>query len=338
MKKSNNLNKQAYQSLLISGVLWGFTPLFYKKSLIAVSVLVFLALRFTIAGAFVFATERKKFVRLSPKLFIGVVIFALVDMLLINVIYSVGIQKTTILHAAVISLLNPFLVYLFAAIILKERPHKVVLVGSSIAVVGLLIIVLSSAKATGSVPSTIAGDIILSLGAMIGAFTVVISRKILSQKKRVPPEQLGFMEYAICAIPVIAIVIATSGWQVIGTISGAVWLWIIAASIISGAFPIVMYYRSAKKLRAERLADISFVIPAISSLVGIIYMGEQLTLGYIAGASLVIFGLLIGHKKLHPILVAHKIGMDASAVQQLFRQPKKAYAYIAVESKSIFNK
>jgi len=340
VKKQKNLDKKAYQSLLLSGVLWGFVPLFYKKSLVAVSILVFLALRFSIGALYIFATERKKFIHIPTKLMLGVIAFALVDMLLINVIYSIGIQKTTILHAAIIQLLNPFLVYLFAAIILKERPHRIVLVGSSIAVVGLLAIVISSVQSSASgAPSAMLGDGILCLGTAIGALTVVISRKMLSQKKRrLPPEQLGFLEYFICAMVVVSIVIATSSWHAVGTISGSVWMWIIAAGIISGGMPITLYYRSAKKLPAERLADISFVLPAVSSLVGIAFLGEKLTIGFVFGTSLVVFGLLIGHKKIHPVLIAHKIGIDTHTVQMVFRQPKRAYAYIAVETKNTFSR
>jgi drug/metabolite transporter (DMT)-like permease len=335
--KQKNLNKKAYQSLLLSGVLWGFVPLFYKKSLLAVSIVVFLALRFTFAAAFIFATERKKFISIKPKMLAAIIGFAFLDMLMINLIYSVGIQKTTILHAAIIQLINPFLVYVFAAILLKEKPHKVVLMGSTVAVAGLLIIVITSLDGSSAASSTVVGDLILIAGAALGAFTVVLGRKLLSQKKRIPPEQLGFIEYAVCAVPFIAIATATSSWGVLTTISVQVWLWILAASIISGAIPVIMYYRTVRRLPAERLADISFVIPAVSGAVGILFMGEQLTMGFIIGTSLVVAGLLVSHKKIHPILIAHHIGADTKLLQSMFRMPKRAYAYIAVETKSTFN-
>ena len=50
--------------LFMSGVLWGFSALFYKKSLAVVSITAFLAVRFVLGASFIFATERKKFIRL----------------------------------------------------------------------------------------------------------------------------------------------------------------------------------------------------------------------------------------------------------------------------------
>ena len=65
-------------------------------------------------------------------------------------------------------------------------------------------------------------------------------------------------------------------------------------------------------------------------------MGENLTAGFVLGTGLVVFGLLIGHKKVHPVLAAHKLGLELRTAQLLFRTPKRAYEYIAVETKNTF--
>ncbi|MFO0882372.1 MAG: EamA family transporter [Candidatus Saccharimonadales bacterium] len=57
------------------------------------------------------------------------------------------------------------------------------------------------------------------------------------------------------------------------------WVWIIAAAIISGSLPVTFYYRSVKKLPAERLADMSFISPAVAGIVGILFLGERLSIG-----------------------------------------------------------
>ena len=334
MPKSKNLNKKAYRNLVISAVLWGLSPLFYKQGLLLVSISVFLGLRFAIGAMAILATERKKFIRLTTKVIAIITAFAILDALLVNIVYSFAIQRTTLLHASIIQLSVPFLVYFFAAIILKEKPHKIVLIGSTVAVIGMAIIVI--ANSASSAPSTNTqniGDLAMFACVSLSALSIVLGRKVLSGIKKLPSEQLGFMEYAISAVPFFVIILLHGSWQAITSISAMAWVWILAAAIISGSLPVTFYYRSVKKLPAERLADMSFISPAVAGIVGIMFLGEQLSVGFIAGTALVVVGLLISHKKIHPVLAAHKLGSDIKALQSIFKFPHKAYAYIAVEAR-----
>lgn len=331
--KTKNLDKKAYRNLVISATLWGLSPFFYKQGLLFVSILIFLGLRFAIGALCIFITERKKFVRLTLKIITIITAFALLDALLVNIVYSFAIQRTTILHASIIQLSVPFLVYFFAAIILREKPHKIVLFGSTIAVIGLAVIVFANSSV--STPSTglqNIGDIVMFGCVCLSALSIVLGRKVLSKVKKLPSEQLGFMEYAISAVPFFVIIALHGSWHSLVTIPPIAWVWILAAAIISGSLPITFYYRSVKRLPAERLADMSFISPAVSGIVGILFLSEQLTPAFIMGTSLVLVGLMVSHNKIHPVMTAHKVGSDIKALNAVFRFPQRAYQYISVEN------
>lgn len=335
--KNKNQSQKAYSSLVTSAVFWGLAPVFYKQGLLLVSITIFLAFRFGIGALYIFATERKKFIKLSVKVFAIVAAFAIFDALIVNLIYSYAIQRTSILHASIIQLAVPFFVYFFAAILLREKPHKVVIFGGLIAVMGLGIIVLANNSSAAAGASAVSfGDMVMLVSACVGAFSIVLGRKVLSSIKKLPSEQLGFMEYAISAVPLFVIIMVTGQWTTIASIQLQSWMWIFAAAIIAGAIPITLYYRAVKKLPAERLADMSFISPAVASFVGILFLGEQLSVGFILGTSLVLLGLLVGHKKIHPVLAAHKLGTGIDTLEKSFRIPQKAYQYITVETKKTF--
>lgn len=330
-KKSSQL--VAYHYLVASGVLWGLVALFYKQGLAALSVSVFLALRFAIGAVGLYASQHHRFKKLPKKLLVLLAGFAILDAVALNYLYSFAIERTSLLHASIIMLTSPFFIYLFAALMLKERPHKVVIIGSLVAAAGLALIVVFNTQQAPNATQTLIGDSIMLGYSLLNAFTIVLGRKLLSKKRQLIPEQLAFIEYAVATVVIGVIVTVFSGWSEVITISVQTWGWIVAAAIVGGALPILLYYKSVKKLPAERLADITFISPAVAGLVGIIFLGEQISTAFVGGTLLVVLGLLIGHQKIHPIVTAHKIGSDVKAIEAMFRMPKKAYEYIAIESK-----
>lgn len=336
-KKKKTTSLKAYNTLLFSGVLWGFASLFFKMSLVTLSIGVFLALRFIIGAIFIYATGRKKFKPIPNKLLIIVALFALIDMVVINYLYSYALQRTTILHVSIISLSVPFLVYFFAAIILKEKPHRAVILGSVIAASGLAFIVVGGPTDTVTSPDVARGDAVMVIYAIIGALAIVLSRKLLGHKRSLSSEQFSFIEYVTAACFFIGLVFVTHSWSEVTTISAVTWGWIAGAAILSGAMPLLLYYKAVKILPAERLADVNFIAPAVAGCVGVIFLGEQLSTSFIIGTACVVAGLLVSHKKIHPVLIAHHIGVDTKILQNMFRVPKRAYAFIAVETKNSLN-
>ena len=293
-----------------------------------------MAIRFISGALFIYSVGRKKFIKLSLKVLALLAIFAIVDTILVNIFYTTGIQKTTALNAAVIDLLTPFLVYFIAAMLIAKKPHKHVIFGSTVAVFGMLFIVFGNLSNAG-LGSNNLGNLFLLLESVCAALAIVLGRKLLLKYKKIPGEQLSFVEYSVAALPFLFLTIWGGGAGELLSLSPITWVWILGSSIICGALPLILYNRSVRKLPAKRLADISFISPATSAVVGVALLGESLTVPFAIGASLVVTGLLISHKKIHPILIAHKLGTTLETLEKSFTYPKKAYEYIYIESQKI---
>lgn len=328
MAKSKKLDKGAYNSLLLAAAMWGFVPLFYKQSLLSLGIAVFLLLRFSIGAAYLFVTNKKLFVRLSWKIGAAIGILCIIDNLLANITYSYGIQRTTVLHASMIMLSLPFFVYFFAAILLREKVHTSVVVGGIISVTGLLFIVLSGGQSSGGFTTTsVVGDLAILIEVIMTALGVVFARKLLA-KNKVSSEQLAFTEYTLAAVLFFIFVLLNGSMQSISSMGAETWVWVIGAGVLVGAVPMRLYYSAARRLPASRLADSSFISPVVAAAVGILFLNEALTASYIIGASVVVIGLLIGHRKIHPVLIAHKLRASTNQLQKVYRIPQKAYQYI----------
>lgn len=331
MSKTKKLNLKSYNLLIFSCILWGFSPIFYRHSLAFVGIFLFLFFRYLFGAIFIVILDRKNFIKVSTSLVISIALLALVDNILANTFYSIALQKTSVLHASIIALSVPFFVYFFASVLLHEKVHRMVVIGGVISASGLLITMIPSFISTSS-GGNFVGDLAMLMQAICCAFGIVIARKLL-HKNKVPSGQFSFLEYLAASIGLFFLVLFTGGLNQMPAISLNSWVWIIATSIVVGGLPIRMYFKAAKKLPAERLADGSFVIPLVVATVGVIYYKEAFTLYTLAGLVLVVAGLLVGHNKIHPVLAAHRHNLSNIQLQKIYRVPKKAYEYITINSR-----
>ena len=331
MSKNKKLNIKSYNLLIFSCILWGFSPIFYRHSLVFVGIFLFLFFRYLFGAIFILMLDRRTFIKISTTLVISIALLALVDNILANIFYSVAMQKTSVLHASIIGLSTPFFVYFFASILLHEKVHRTVVIGGLLSAAGLLITMIPSFM-DGSKGGDLVGDLAMLMQALCCAFGIVIARKLL-HKNKVPSGQFSFIEYFAAAIGLLFLVLFTGGLSQLPAISLSSWAWIVATSIVVGGLPIRMYFRAAKKLPAERLADGSFVIPIVVAIVGIVYYREAFTLYTLIGMALVFTGLMVGHNKIHPVLAAHHFNLNNFQLQKIYRMPKKAYEYINIINK-----
>lgn len=319
--------KTSYMLIVYAATLWGLCPIVYKYSLTIMGILIFLTGKYIFGAISIYAVTRKKFKKLSIKLYIPILLISIINAILLNVIYLNAVQNTSILHVAVISLLTPFAVYFYANSLLKETVHKNVIIGAVLSVIGLLIIIFFSNNAASK--AGLFGDLLILVYVAINALMIVACRRLLSAKRyRIPPEQLAFNEYFIAGFILLVMLIASSLNSGMPEITFQM-IWITAvAGIIFGALPNVLYYRAAKLMPAERLADTNFIGPLVAILSGVLIMGDDISTSVIIGSSILFVGLMISNNKIHPILIAHHLYMDEQLLIKAFRQPQKAYVYI----------
>ena len=56
------------------------------------------------------------------------------------------------------------------------------------------------------------------------------------------------------------------------------YVWLILLGTVAGSLPLALYYRSAKHLPAERVADLNFIAPIAGIVVAILLLGESVSL------------------------------------------------------------
>ena len=319
-----------YQLLIIAGIMWGFYPLIFKNTLLVISIFGLIAIRYLVGALFTFLLEHKKIHLINRKMLLLMILFAIFGSAIPAYLFTLGVAITDAVHASVLSIASPFLVYLFSAIILKNKIHKNVIGGSVVASIGLLIILMISTGASNG--ASFKGDALILISQALAALAVVFAKKVLSSVKRnFGPEQLTFYEYLLAGLTALTIIfifrpeISFS----ISHISSLVWLLLIGT--IAGALPTLLFYKSEKFLTAERVADVNFISPLAGSIVAITLLGESVNLIFLFGAVLLVIGLLISNNKLHPMIISQRMlkleqAYEAKLSQKL--NPKLVYERI----------
>lgn len=303
----------SYGMLVSSGLFWGLSPFLYKSGFVFLSMGMFLLGKFTIGSLVIYISGRRKFIKIKPSLVIALSIFGVLDGLGATFVYLSGVQLTSVLNTALIGLLMPFAVYFLANVILKDTISRVVVTGAIIASVGLGLTIF------GSDPSGQAflGDLLIFTYVLFNAALVVAGKYFLSKKApKLPPDQLSFIEYLVSSIAIIFLfVTGVFSFDTSLNFPGA--LYMLCAGTVLGAFPMLLYARSVKKLPAERLADSHFITATVGMSIGIIVLGGVPDPVVIVGISLVIFGLLVGNSKIDLLYAAHMIQHDTEEAARL---------------------
>lgn len=333
MINKNQKFKKYYKLLILSGIFWGFSPILYKKSLIIAGVIGLLLVRYFVGALLIYIAEHKKFTRINRKSIGLVATFIIIDGVLPIMAYVYGVSKTSALHASIITLCFPFLVYFFTGLFLKEKVHKNVIIGSLIASTGLLIIIFSSNS--GNNQSSLVGDLLLFASQTFSAFGLVIAKKIMNKNRKIGPEQLVFLEYAGSFL---VFLIATIGLNLnlnYNFDSAGAGLLVIATVLLGGAIPLLLYYRAAQNLPLERVADVNYIAPAVGMVAAIVFLGDSISLVFCIGATLLVSGLLYSNDKLkgYLVLVNKIVEVEKDIIDLAEIEKKRAYEFVKISNK-----
>jgi drug/metabolite transporter (DMT)-like permease len=214
-----------------------------------------------------------------------------------------SLEYTSVASSVVLATTTPLWVAILSPIILREPISLRVKIGLAIAMAGTITIGISDiceAKGIFSCPSlaeffsgrAIWGDFLALIGAWGASGYMIIGRKIRSSLPLIP---YIFLVYGIAAIMLVTIMLG-SGDQVYG-FSSTTYLWLILLALVPqllghSTFNWALGYVSAALVSISLLGE-----PIGSTILASLLLNETPTILTIAGASLILGGILIASKE-----------------------------------------
>ncbi len=200
-------------------------------------------------------------------------------------IYNTAMTLAPIQNVVLINALYPFIVFISACLILKEKITKTKIFTLGIALLGIAII------NPFQITSNIFGNILALISAFFYGLQITFMRK--SEKNHNIGSVVWFLIFGTLFLLPFPFIYG------LGTFSIS-WLYLLLLGIIPTGFGYLVYNLALKKIEAETAATTAIIIAPITSItLAVIIIKETLNLKIILGGSLLILAAiyLLTHQK-----------------------------------------
>lgn len=279
-------------SLLTVAVIWGINIPFMKTGLEQVDVYVFNAIRLAISTAVLVAFAWRELRQgLLPKEGITwkqVAIYGVVAAGFYQLIFLLGIARTTSGNTALIMATVPMWTALLARII-GERLRRLAWGGLAIALLGTILVAAQSGNLSAGADH-LWGNLLILFAALLWAGGTVYSRPLLQQ---ISPMQLSALAMMI-ALPLhLGVAVGRYESSLPMLQSGTIWAILLFSGVLSSGLAFPMWSLGVRHAGAAHASVIQNLVPLIAIAAAWLSRGEAITLAQLIGGVLILGGLII---------------------------------------------
>ncbi len=284
----------AYLAAIGAAMLWGASFLLTKIVLTQLGPMATAALRWGVAAialiALSMATARGREVlrrALSQDgwAFLGL---GLVGVSLFYTLQNLALVYTTSVDVGLIMNGFPTLTAVLGVWLLGERLTRRALGGVVAALVGVTLITLGGlAGAEITARARLVGDLLAVAATLLGALYIVGGKRAVSSYDPLTVTALAGLFGALMLMPMAA-------WEGFTLrLSLGVWVALFGLALGSGAAANWLWWSAARRLPISRAGVFLYITPVVSTILGVLVLGESLTIATAAGAGFVIGGVML---------------------------------------------
>jgi len=270
--------------------MWGASYLFMRYAVPHFGPVTMITLRVLIAGAamgaYLLATHRGFDWRTHWRayLFVGVIGLDVPFLLIAQALKTIDASTAAILNA-----LSPLFAAIVAAFWIRDRltPAKIG---------GILLSIFGTAVLVGWRPAPMSGIELLSCGMSILAtalygYTIVFTKVYLKGADSTAIAAATLLAAAAFLVPV-----APLQAPDFAAIPPLAWLAILGLAFVSTTVAFFFYYRLIADIGPVKASTVTLLVPVFGMVWGVIFLGEPLTAGRIAGCAIILSGcaLILG--------------------------------------------
>jgi drug/metabolite transporter (DMT)-like permease len=278
--------------LLLTALIWGSNYSVLKFVLAEVPARSFNALRLAVASlAFLLmiglTRRRESLARLTARHWVVIVLLGIIGQFGYQLLFIEGLERTSVANASIIIGCTPVAVSLTTAVLGHERlpwPHWV---GMALSFVGVYFIVVGGAQAG---TSSLVGDLMMLACVVCWTIYTVAARPLLNTFSPLLVTGLSMAVGTLLFLPAAIDDFRATPWT---TVPLTAWLALVFSSLLALNFAYTSWYHGVRHLGASRTSLYSNVVPAAALLVAMVALGERLSGMRLAGAALVLVGVVV---------------------------------------------
>jgi len=204
-----------------------------------------------------------------------------------QIVFVLGISRTSVAHSALLGAMGPMFVLLGAAWLRLERLNGFKLGGMALAAAG--VVLLQFGHARGGV-SSMSGDLLqLIATAMFAAFTI-FGKGVASDFGIITINAFAFFGGTLLVLPYTAYGLAHCD---LAKISLTAWLSVLYMGFFPSIVGYFIYTYALRHLPAARVASVSYLQPICATLLAVVFLQEHPGKEFLLGAVLILAGVWI---------------------------------------------
>lgn len=273
--------RSALAALVTAGLLWGLTVPLSKVALDWLDPAWLTVVRFGIAAP-ILALVARGALRASatgPLLRWGIVGFGGVVLL-----QNLGIERTSVTHAALIVGAVPALVALVAAARGRSTTGPVAWIGFGVALSGIVLVAGSGGEAS------LAGDALMLASAFLGALFIEAQSRLLPGHD---PVAVTAVQMGAAAVVLLAVALASEAPPTSIPSDAGPLLAVVALVTVGSLVPFALYAKAQALVPAELAGAFVNVEPLVGAAVGALVFKDPFGAGQAIGAAAIIGGILL---------------------------------------------
>ena len=286
------MRPQDLARLVALAAMWGASYLFMRYAVPHLGPALLIELRVLLAGAALLAWAHASGGAIAwgrdwkAFAFVGVVGTALPFVLIAEALTRIDASTAAILNA-----LSPLFASIVAALWIHERLTVAKLAGIALCLAGTAVLV-GWTPAPMS-PSQLAGAAMSVAATVLYGISIVFSKVKLRAASPIGISAATLLAAAAVLLPFAA---ASPPPVALAHVPGAAWLAVAGLAVVSTTVAFIFYYRLIADVGPVKAITVTLLVPVFGMLWGVVFLGEPVTPGRIAGCAIILAGcsLILG--------------------------------------------
>ena len=285
-----------YGALVAHTLMSAGTYLFAKRALHEIPALSLGLIRFAGASlilALLLLRLRPRGQRLPPRAAVRkLLVLGFVAVPLNQGFFLYGLQLSTAAHAALLYTLTPLFVLLLAQALLGEFPGWRTAVGTALALLGTLFVLLQRGVDLSGGP--LVGDLLLIGAVLAWAVYTTGGRPLVARHGPLPTTAWSLIGGTLLFLPIGLIALAAPQARAqVAHASSAAWIGVLYLSVVASVVSYLLWYWALAWLPAAKVAVFTNLQPLATAVLAHFTLGEPISTRFVAGALVVMTGVVL---------------------------------------------
>lgn len=280
-------------------VIWGFHFIVVKEALSQFAPVTFNAIRFSIGTPVILliALRTPSAWHVPRRTWGRILLTTLLGSLGYQVLFVLGIKRTTSTNTALLNATSPTWTALFTIALGWVSLRRGLLVGIAITLGGVICVVLGGAESGLAFShDDLTGSIMILVASVMAALSALISKSLV--------DQVGSMAMAVWSYVLTAVGLAVLAVPNLVTLSASdlplsVWPKLLYSGLLSSVLGFLIWNYALKQIGPTRAATYNNITPIVAAVASITILGEPLTPALVAGGVLTLFGVVLVRRNIY---------------------------------------